>query len=110
MRGEHDDLRVWIFDILSQYGKDLRALDLRYRRYKLDNLMRRIKTPVLSYSETFSDPIALLAACELRGFEGMVSKHFGSPYQSGPCTRWVKVKCASWREANRERHKLFERA
>jgi hypothetical protein len=28
---------------------------------------------------------------------------------SGKQTGWIKVKCQAWREANRERHKLFER-
>jgi hypothetical protein len=37
-----------------------------------------------------------------------VSKRRDAPYRSGKQCGWVKVKCATWREANRERW-LFER-
>jgi hypothetical protein len=29
---------------------------------------------------------------------------------AGPACGWVKVKTKTWREANRERYKLFEKA
>jgi ATP-dependent DNA ligase len=32
-----------------------------------------------------------------------------APYRSGKQCGWVKVKCATWREANKERWRLFER-
>jgi hypothetical protein len=31
------------------------------------------------------------------------------PYPSGKRCDWIKVKCATWREANKERWRLFER-
>jgi ATP-dependent DNA ligase len=39
--------------------------------------------------------------------EGIVSKRRDAPYYSGKRRYWVK--CASWREANKERWPLFER-
>jgi hypothetical protein len=30
-------------------------------------------------------------------------------YLPGPASGWIKVKTAEWREANRERYKLFEK-
>jgi hypothetical protein len=33
-----------------------------------------------------------------------------SPYRSGPSHTWIKIKTSEWREANRERWKLFETA
>jgi ATP-dependent DNA ligase len=42
-----------------------------------------------------------------RGLEGVVAKHRASIYRSGRTTSWIKVKCAAWREADRERGKLF---
>jgi ATP-dependent DNA ligase len=49
-----------------------------------------------------------MAPIEL-GLERVVSKKRGSAYRSGPCHNWVKVKSTLWRDANRERWKLFER-
>jgi hypothetical protein len=40
---------------------------------------------------------------------GVVSKRRDAPYRSGPKCGWVKVKTQAWREANRERWRLFER-
>jgi hypothetical protein len=48
----------------------------------------------------------LLAECEQRGLEGIVSKLKDQPYRSGKCD-WVKVKMKAWREANKERGDLF---
>jgi ATP-dependent DNA ligase len=47
---------------------------------------------------------------EERGLEGIVSKRRDAPYRSGECRDWRKVKTLVWREANRERWRLFERA
>jgi ATP-dependent DNA ligase len=41
--------------------------------------------------------------------EGIVSKRRDQPYRSGKNPSWVKVKTATWRTANRERYKLFEK-
>jgi ATP-dependent DNA ligase len=57
-------------------------------------------------------PIALsplLEAAERHGLEGIVSKRRAAPYRSGESRDWVKVKTAAWREANRERWRMFER-
>jgi ATP-dependent DNA ligase len=51
----------------------------------------------------------LLTASERHGLEGVVSKRREAPYRSGPPRDWVKVKTAAWREANRERWRMFER-
>jgi ATP-dependent DNA ligase len=41
--------------------------------------------------------------------EGIVSKRRNAPYRSGKQCDWIKVKCETWRDANRERWRLFER-
>ena len=41
--------------------------------------------------------------------EGIVSKRRMAAYIAGSRCGWVKVKMVEWREANRERHKLFEK-
>jgi ATP-dependent DNA ligase len=72
-------LCVWVFDILAQCGKDLRALPLVARRSKLDKLMGRIQTPIIRYSETLSNPHALLAACDELGCRAHRKPCCGSP-------------------------------
>jgi bifunctional non-homologous end joining protein LigD len=55
------------------------------------------------------DPLRLLDECEKRKLEGIVSKRADAPYRSGGRCDWIKVKCPSWREANKERYRLFEK-
>jgi hypothetical protein len=40
----------------------------------------------------------------------VVSKRRGTAYKSGDCRDRRKVKTNAWREANRERWRMFERA
>jgi ATP-dependent DNA ligase len=53
--------------------------------------------------------VKLLAAAEKIGLEGVVSKRRDARYRSGPLSDWIKVKCPTWREHNRERWRLFDR-
>src|SRR5262245_10203526 len=71
-------------------------------------LLERFGCPAVSPSEPFKDGLALLRVAEERGLEGVVSKRRDAPYRSGECRDWRKVKTAIWREANRERWRLFE--
>jgi bifunctional non-homologous end joining protein LigD len=103
------DVCVWVFDILSLRGQDLRPLPFITRRYKLDRVMGSCGSPLIQYSEFFSDPYGLLAACSKFKLEGVVSKRIDRPYQSGTSKDWIKVKCATWREANRWRSEFFNK-
>jgi len=57
----------------------------------------------------FDDGAKLLQAAERHRLEGIVSKRQASAYSSGPSRDWVKAKTARWREANRQRWRLFEK-
>ena len=48
-----------------------------------------------------------LAECDRLGLEGIVCKERDGIYRSGPKSGWIKVKAATWREANRGRGELF---
>jgi ATP-dependent DNA ligase len=80
------------------------------RKTRLAKLVQRSRIARLYHSETFADGEKLLAECSGRGLEGIVSKRRDSLYRSGKSSAWVKVKCAAWQGANRDRHELFERA
>jgi bifunctional non-homologous end joining protein LigD len=88
-------------------GDDLRAVMLEDRKRRLGYLIRRSDIERLRYSEPFEDGGSLLAECDRRGLEGVVAKHKAGIYRSGRSVGWVKVKCPSWREANRRRGELF---
>ena len=93
------NLCLWAFDLLHLNGKDLLDVPLAKRRAKLQALIERHDHPSILFSSAFDDPHRLLAACEERRLEGIVSKRIDAPYRSGNASDWVKVKCAGWREA-----------
>ena len=90
-------------------GNDLRIVSLLDRKRRLGHLVQHANNDRLQYSEPFTDGSALLAECETRGMEGVIAKHVNSVYRSGPSTSWIKVKSATWREANRNRGELFNK-
>ena len=106
-RRVEDDLVLCGFDLMIHNGNDLRAVALEDRKRRLGHLIDRAQIVRLLNSGTFEAGDRLLAECDSRGLEGVVAKHRGSIYRSGRSTSWIKVKCPSWREANRERGKFF---
>jgi bifunctional non-homologous end joining protein LigD len=109
-RGDCDYLHAfWAFDLLRIGKCDLRGVALEERKARLADVLSGANSVHLRYSESFEDGQALLKAATRLGLEGVVSKKRGYAYRSGRCHEWVKVKSAEWRDANRERWKLFER-
>jgi bifunctional non-homologous end joining protein LigD len=106
---QDDGLALWAFDLLYTVGKDIRHMPCIERKNRLARIVAILGSDRLHYSEAFADGERLLSECGRRGVKGIVSKRRGGSYRSGKQTSWVKVKCHAWREANRERHKLFER-
>src|SRR5262249_52082343 len=102
-------IHLWAFDLLAFNGRDLRLQPLVKRQARLQALLERFGCPAVSLSEPFEDGLALLSAAEERGLEGIVSKRRDASYRSGECRDWRKVKTLAWREANKERWRLFER-
>jgi bifunctional non-homologous end joining protein LigD len=78
------------------------------RQHRLQILLRRLNSQLVLPSETFADGQALLQVAEKLGLEGVVSKRRNAPYRSGQSKDWLKIKTAAWREANRERYRLFD--
>jgi bifunctional non-homologous end joining protein LigD len=99
---------VWCFDLLTLNGRDLRSEALKQRKAKLEVLLRTTEDTTLPLSHTFADGEKLLHAAAQQGLEGIVSKRRAGIYLPG-ASDWIKVKTTEWREANRERYKMFER-
>ena len=102
-------LCAWAFDLLHHNGRDLRELPQFERKARLEKLILAANANWLHYSESFDDGLELLKAADRMRLEGIVSKRRDAPYRSGKQSEWIKVKCATWREANKERWRLFER-
>jgi bifunctional non-homologous end joining protein LigD len=100
---------VWAFDLLHHNGRDLRELPLFKRKARLEKLILAAKADWLHYSESFDDGIELLKAADRMKLEGIVSKRRDAPYRPGKQCDRIKVKCETWRNANKERWRLFER-
>ena len=107
--GRQHELAVFAFDLLHRDGVDLRPLPLSERKDLLATLLHRSKVNCLHLVATFPDGARLLASAERLGLEGIVSKRRSAPYRSGESNDWRKVKTVAWREANRERWRLFGR-
>jgi bifunctional non-homologous end joining protein LigD len=101
------NLCLWCFDVLAEKNDDVRALPLITRRIMLKKLLP--EPGVLRMSESFSDPVKLMASCEAMGLEGVVSKRADQPYKSGRNVGWIKVKSLAWRTANQDRPEMFQR-
>jgi bifunctional non-homologous end joining protein LigD len=107
--GRQHELAVFAFDVLYRDGVDLRPLPLSRRKDLLATLVHRSKVDCLQLVATFPDGAKLLASAERMQLEGIVSKRRSSPYRSGECKDWRKIKTEVWRAANRERWRLLER-
>jgi bifunctional non-homologous end joining protein LigD len=103
-------LVYYAFDLLYLDGFDLRRAPLVDRKRVLAELLSGVGLNLIRYTEHLEGDSATVLehACKL-GLEGIVSKRADAPYRSGKNPGWIKVKCRSWHEANRDRWELFQR-
>ncbi|HEX6133027.1 MAG TPA: DNA ligase D [Longimicrobiales bacterium] len=95
---ERGRLKFFIFDILRDAGRDLRARPLLERKLRLEELLKG-SDGVLRYSDHVrgNGPAFLASACA-HGVEGIISKRAAAPYRSGRGRDWLKVKCVRSQE------------
>jgi bifunctional non-homologous end joining protein LigD len=103
LHGRHVPVCVYVFDVMEFDGRDLREQLLEQRRTHLKPLLGRSKGNLIRFSDSFPDPIVLLAECIRLGLEGIVCKRKDAPYRSGTRCGWVKAKTEQWKAANRYR-------
>ncbi len=82
------------FDLLRDGTDDLRGLPLTARRERLERRLRTHLSPALRLSEqAAADGTALHERATAEGWEGLIVKEAGSPYQSGRRSpAWRKLK------------------
>lgn len=89
---EHDaSVLLYAFDLLSVDGTDVRHDRLDDRRAKLRLLLVRPDGIRFSDHHSGDGEVMFRHACPM-GLEGIVSKRYDSPYQSGRSQSWLKVK------------------
>jgi bifunctional non-homologous end joining protein LigD len=90
--GQSEKLVFFAFDLLFVEGEDLRALPLRDRKARLQELLDGLggKHAGLQYVEHFetAGDAVLESACRIH-LEGIVSKELDAPYRSGRAGSWV---------------------
>jgi len=88
---------LYLFDLLSIGGEDLRERPLRERKRLLKDAVKfggplRFSTHRVGDGESY-----FKHACE-RGWEGLVAKRADSPYKSSRSRDWLKIKCGHEQE------------
>ena len=94
LRSKHacKDARLIAYDLLSVDSEDLRRMPLQERRRRLERLLNN--NPTLWFSshvEGVKGDALFRHACGMN-LEGIVSKRVDTPYRSGPCIAWRKIK------------------
>ena len=92
--------RSSLFDLLRDGDEDLRGLPLAGRRARLDELFQLPHAESLRASEqAIDDGRALHARASREGWEGLIVKDAGAPYQSGRRSpAWRKLKLVQQQE------------
>ncbi len=88
---------LYLFDVLSIDGEDVRKRPLRERKRLLKDAVKfggplRFSTHRVGDGEAYFNH-----ACE-RGWEGLVAKRADSPYKSTRSRDWLKIKCGHEQE------------
>jgi DNA ligase D-like protein (predicted ligase) len=92
--GERGQVAYHVFDVLWLDGRDVRPLPVEERRALLSGLPLR---PPLRRVSAIEGPAPWeLAARE--GWEGIVAKRRGSPYEHRRSPHWLKMKCEATQE------------
>src|SRR5438094_1723325 len=91
-QGKNDEAQLFAFDLLRLDGEDLRPRAIEERRDLLRSLFSNVAAN-LRFSEELQGRVAdLLKEAGRDGWEGVMLKRRGSPYQKGRSRDWLKIK------------------
>jgi len=100
--GKTDNLVFFVFDLMFADGEDLRALPLRERKQRLQDLLKEQKLgrkQLIRYVDHVeADGASVLESARQLNLEGIISKRLDSAYKSGRGSDWVKTKCRAGHE------------
>ena len=90
-------VQYYLFDVLWADGTDLRPQPLRERKQRLHELLD-FADPLRFTEHRVGDGVGFYSeACRL-GWEGLIAKRAGTPYQAGRTKDWLKFKCENNQE------------
>ncbi len=94
------NIRYYIFDLLYFDGQDLRDLPLLERKKQLAELLNKIESPALFYSDHVEEKgISFFKTAVKLGLEGIMAKKKDSAYFSKRTNEWLKIKTHKSQEA-----------
>ncbi|MFL5428140.1 MAG: DNA ligase D [Myxococcales bacterium] len=97
-QGRNDEAVLFAFDLLRLDGEDLRPRPIEQRRDLLRSLLSNAP-PSIRVSEELPPPFReTLEEMREAGWEGIVVKRRGSPYEKGRGRDWLKVKALNKQE------------
>jgi bifunctional non-homologous end joining protein LigD len=97
-QGRNDEAILFAFDLLRLDGEDLRSRPIEQRRDLLRSLLSNTAGN-LRVSEELQGPVKeLLREAANTGWEGVVMKRRGSPYEKGRGHDWLKLKALQSQE------------
>ncbi len=85
-------VRLMLFDLLSDGGRDLRRLPLSERRSRLEGFFRRSGCPVELSAVIDGDVRHILESAEELGLEGVMAKRTDGRYVGQRSRSWLKLK------------------
>jgi len=84
-------VQVFVFDFLALNGADLRGRPLRERKTLLGRVLSAGDAVLKPMHFIEGAPGPLIESAKELGFEGVVTKYSGAPYQGGRTSLWRKV-------------------
>jgi DNA ligase D-like protein (predicted ligase) len=87
-------IHLYVFDVLTYQGRDVRKIPLAQRRELLeDHVLKDMRDPIRLSPVFDASPKRLIAVAKKTGLEGVIGKRADSRYESGDRSgAWVKYK------------------
>jgi len=93
-----DDTILFAFDLIWLNGHDLRSQPLEERRDLLRTLLRKPPKFIQVSEEIDEHARKALEIAAKRGYEGLIAKRHGSPYENRRSKSWLKIKAHNAQE------------
>lgn len=93
-----DDTILFAFDLIWLNGHDLRAQPIEERRDLLRKLLKKPPKFIRISEEIDEHARKALEIAAARGYEGLIAKQHGSPYENRRAKTWLKIKAHNAQE------------
>jgi DNA ligase D-like protein (predicted ligase) len=90
-------VQYYLFDVLWADGTDLRPRPQRERKQRLHQLLD-FADPLRFTEHRVGDGVEFYQEACRQGWEGLIAKRAGAPYQAGRTKDWLKFKCENNQE------------